>query len=324
MKSVNNHCKYGIAALLLIITSFAYGAGNTVKHFIGLSAEAGEWSLLPRESNLSASMGGAGAVGFVYDLQAGHFLFDLGLGVTAGQTVFSVPTWSHTFADQTDTEGDMFDYVCQLSHRRDAYTNVALQIPLMFGGQYKRFYAMAGVKFSFNAFTQADMTADLSTYGKYFQYLNGKKEYMFDRFFDQPPYNDLFFANRPLQSSNTTTFNVNLDASIEIGARLGFMTDHTGFDVPKSKVQYRLALFADYGVLDLHQAQNNNAADILSSDLTNAQSAIQMHDILSTSNAASAINNLLVGIKFTVLFQMPTRGNCIICRDAYTKFRSRK
>ena len=296
-------------------------ARNTdVKHLMGVSAEVGEWSLLPQGSSLNPSLGGAGSVGFVYDLQAGHFLFDLGVGITGGQTTFKVPDWSYTFADQTDSEGDMFDYVCSVSNRTDAYSNMAVKIPVLLGGQWEQFYALAGVKLGFNAFTQANMTADLSAYGQYFQYVNGQKVYMFDRFFDEPPYTDEFFANRKLAGSEKTSFNINLDASVEIGARLGFMTDHTGFDVPKSKVQYRLAVFADYGVLDLHQAQTCSAVDVTSQNVGGSENALQMHNILSTENVASAVNNLLVGIKFTVLFELPQTKGCVICRDGYSGF----
>ena len=315
---MKNTFQYGIIAILLIAGFCSAIARNTqVKHLMGISVEAGEWSLLPGESNLKSSLGGAGSVGFVYDLQAGHFLFDLGVGCTYGQTIFNVPQWSHTFSDQTDSEGDMFDYVCQVNKRTDAYSNLAIKVPVLLGGQWGRFYVLAGVKFGFNALTKADMTASLSAYGQYFQYVNGQKVYMFDRFFDEPPYTDEFFANRELVRSTKTSFNINLDASVEIGARLGFMTDHTGFDVPKSKVQYRLAVFADYGVLDLHKAQNNNSVDINSQNVGGSEEALLMHDILSTANVASIINNLLVGIKFTVLFELPKAKGCVICRDGY-------
>ncbi len=318
---VKNSLKYSLIAVWLMIGSaFAVARNTEVKHLLGVSAEVGEWSLLPQNSNLNSSLGGAGSVGFVYDLQAGHFLLDCGVGVTGGQTTFKVPDWSYTFADQTDSEGDMFDYVCSVNKRTDAYSNIALKVPLLLGGQYKRFYALAGVKFGFNAFTQTGMTANLSAYGQYFQYVNGQKVYMFDRFFDTPPYTDEFFANRELKSSEKTSFNVNLDVSVEIGARLGFMTDHTGFDVPKSKVQYRLAVFADYGVLDLHKAQGYSAVDVNSQNVGGSENALQMHNILSTENVASAVNNLLVGIKFTVLFELPQTKGCIICRDGYTGF----
>lgn len=318
---MKNTFQYSIIACLLWAVSCPATARNTdIKHLVGVSAEVGEWSLLPQGSSLNSSLGGAGSVGFVYDLQAGHFLFDLGVCITGGQTTFNVPDWSYTFTDQTDSEGDMFDYVCSVNKRTDAYSNIAVKVPLLLGGQWGRFYALAGVKVGVNAFTKANMTAALSAYGQYFQYVNGQKVYMFDRFFDEPPYTDAFFANRKLTGSEKTSFNVNLDASVEIGARLGFMTDHTGFDVPKSKVQYRLAVFADYGVLDLHKAQTGNAVDVNSQNVGGSENALQMHNILSTENVASTVNNLLVGIKFTVLFELPQTKGCVICRDGYSRF----
>lgn len=316
---MENNFKYGIIAVLLVASVGAWGRNSDVKHFMGLSVEAAEWSLLPAESKLTSSLGIAGSAGFVYDMQAGHFLLDFGVGVTGGTTKFRVPDRSYTIADQTDKEGDTFDYICQVNNREDAYSNLAVKIPVLLGGQWKRFYALAGVKFGFNALTKADMGASLTAYGHYFQYMDGHKEYTFDRFFDEPPYTDEFFANRKIKSSADAQFNVNIDVSLEIGARLGFMTDHTGFDVPKSKVQYRLALFADYGVLDLHKPQSFNPVDI-HAKVGSVENALQMNHILSTADVASSINNLLIGIKFTVLFELPQRPSCIICRDNYRKF----
>ena len=41
------------------------------------------------------------------------------------------------------------------------------------------------------------------------------------------------------------------------------------------------------------------------------------NDIITTQNFANTLNNFMVGLKFTVLFQLPEAGQCIICRDAY-------
>jgi hypothetical protein len=44
---------------------------------------------------------------------------------------------------------------------------------------------------------------------------------------------------------------------------------------------------------------------------------IVMNDIMSVDNFASRVNNLMVGLKFTVLFQLPKSGQCVTCRDNY-------
>jgi hypothetical protein len=61
---------------------------------------------------------------------------------------------------------------------------------------------------------------------------------------------------------------------------------------------------------------------------------LQVNDIMSTQTVntdgtvqpfAKSVNSLMVGIKFTVLFQMPEPGQCVICRDAYgSSIRSRR
>lgn len=309
--SVKNLNKYGLLAVILATTLNVYAGGTQVKNFVGVWAEAGDWTLLTRGSTLPNSLGGGGGIGFSYDLQANHFILDLGVGITGGQTIFRVPDFKSVLPNQIDAEGDAFNYVYSLTDRKDAYSNMMVQIPILFGGQYKRFYALAGVKFGFSAVTQAHISGSLTTYGSYFI---GDKQ-VWDDFRDMPELQ--FFTDKAVSAKTNTNFDVNLDVSIEIGARLGFMSDHTGFDVPKSKVQYRLALFADYGVLDIHKAQNNPA--LVTQNIYNQEdmiSGLRFGDILSTSNAASAINNLFVGIKFTVLFELPNKKGCVLCRDS--------
>ncbi len=297
--------------------AFAYKRPVTVKHLLGLYVEGGEWSLLPYDSKLNSSMGAAGALGFAYDLQAGHFILNTGVGVNYGATYFGIDDWNTTLADQTDKEGDTFDYIYKLHARQDAYSNLAVQVPLLLGGQYKRFYALAGVKFTYNAMTRTSTVADLNTVGRYYGIdASGKKTAMFDDFTNMPEYQ--FYENYSLKQKAKSSFNVDLDVSVEIGARLGFMTDDTGYDVPKSRTQYRLALFADYGLLDLHTA--GDKALITTPSTYNADdmlSGIQTNDILSTTKAAGSVKNLFIGVKFTILFELPQSGTCLMCRDGY-------
>jgi hypothetical protein len=48
-----------------------------------------------------------------------------------------------------------------------------------------------------------------------------------------------------------------------------------------------------------------------------APNKLILNDIMSTTGFASAVKNLMVGLKFTILFQIPEPGQCVICRDAY-------
>lgn len=309
---MKNLSKYGILVWALVVSMSTYAGGTQVKNFVGVWGEVGEWSLLTQGSTLSNSLGGSGGLGFSYDLQANHFILDLGVGITGGRTSFLVPNFASVLPNQVDVEGDMFNYVYSFSDRKDTYSNMMVQIPVLFGGQWKRFYALAGVKIGFSTLTASKISGALTTYGSY--YIGDKK--VWDDFKDMPEHQ--FFTDKMVSSKASTNFNINMDVSVEIGARLGFMTDHTGFDVPKSKVQYRLALFADYGVLDIHKLQNRNAIETPgiynSADMV---STLRFSDILSTNNIAASVNNLLIGIKFTVLFELPSPRQCVLCRDSY-------
>ena len=316
------------------------GAINArVDSYIGAFANIGEWSLLPKGSDYGPSFGVAGGGGFVYELQSRSnyspvdFLFDVGVGVTGGMTAFTQSTEATAILkDQLDLDGELFDYVYDLRNRHDQYRDVALQIPLMVGIQYGKFYAMVGAKIYSHIYTKSRSTGVLSTYGKYDD---------FDDFRDMPEYQ--FFSDIQLpragQPSPKTSLKLDIDASLEIGGRLGAVSDGTGFDVPKRTVEYRLAGFVDYGLLDVHYSldkpqlgtlDDNGAVVPLEKNLGynvdntypvyNTESMINnlvLTDIMSTTAFASKVNNLVVGLKFTILFQIPEPKRCVICNDGY-------
>ena len=301
-----------------------------VNSYIGAYANAGEWSLLPAESKTKPSLGGAGGVGILYELQAGklysptRFLFDIGLGAQGGATKFKqTDALMHVLPNQTDLQGDMFDYVYEIRDRQDQYTNVALQVPLMVGVQHHKFYMLAGVKVNYSLMTRANTKAVLNTYGRYAE---------FDDFRNMPDYQ--FFADRPLANAAKAKFDIDIDASIEIGGRLGVVTDAVGYDVPKRKIEYRLAAFADYGLLDIRKAfggtlplnpvlttpylyDTRPASPNYVYNTTTMVDGVAMNDILFTEGFAKAVNNFMIGLKFTILFQLPEPGQCVICNDAY-------
>lgn len=317
-KIVKNLKTYGIIALMLGIGTLA---NAQVKNYIGLWAEGGEWSLMTdKDCSYKNSMGVAGAAGLVYDLQAGHFIMDLGVGARYGLTSFNQSSNAQIeMADQLDKDGQRFTYVYDMKDRKDQYTDLSLQVPVLLGGQWGRFYCLAGVKANLSLLTQAKSKAKLTTWGEYTE---------FDHFTNMPEYQFFTDYNYNLPN-NTPNFNFNLDASAEIGARLGFYTTKTGWDVPKVKTQYRLALFADYGLLNLHSNPQGGALPALTPP--NAYSSVgsggqrvvndmvaglKLNDIMSTEAFRDhKVNNLLIGLKLTVLFELPKSPNCVICKD---------
>jgi len=320
---VKKHQSYWFLLLALLVSGTLQAKVNS---YIGAYANAGEWSLLPSESKTKPSLGGAGGVGFLYELQAGklyqptRFLLDVGIGVQGGATTFKqTDVLTQVLPNQVDLQGDLFDYVYEIRDRQDQYTNVAVQVPLMIGVQHHKFYMLAGVKVNYNVMTKSNAIGVLNTYGRYSD---------FDDFRNMPDYQ--FFTDRPLKNSSNPKLNLGVDASVEIGGRLGVITDAVGYDVPKRKIECRLAAFADYGILDIHKEvkgmklletpylyDTRPASPNYVYNTTTMVDGVLLNDIMSTEGFAKAVNNFMIGLKFTVLFQLPEPGQCVICHDAY-------
>ena len=301
-----------------------------VNNCIGAFAQVGEWSMLPSQSDYSPSLGVAGGAGFQYELQAGkkysptHFLFDLGVGATGGMTAYRQSrNFTLVNAGQHDLQNDLFDYIYDVRDRKDSYTNVALHVPVMIGVKHDRFYMLAGIKVYANIWTLTHATATMDTYGRYSQYIG---ETGIGDLRNKPDYQ--FFTDQHKDASVKTHLNLDLDATFEIGASVGPVYNGKGFDVPKAHADYRIAAFVDYGFLDLHtqgtkdpfvmpRYENNPASADYAYKKHTMIDQLQLNDIMSTNGFAKAVNNLVVGVKFTVLFQMPGKKICPLCRDAY-------
>lgn len=286
--------------------------------------------MLPNGSKYTGSIGVAGGVGFVYELRAGatysptRFLLDIGVGAWGGMTSFLQSSdMMDTLFNQQDLQNQQFDYIYELKGRKDRYNNIAAQVPLMVGVQHKRFYMLVGAKLNASVWTQTQSVAVLNTYGDYTRYGYGI-------FPNMPEYQ--FFENKAVQGGVKTSLNLDVDLSFEIGGRIGgVVTDAVGYDVPKNRIEYRLAAFVDYGLFDLHNQGTKQMLEtpslydtdpaspdyIYESESMILPNRLVMNDVMSTTGFASAVKNLMVGLKFTVLFQLPEPGQCVICRDAY-------
>ena len=309
--------------LLALLVSGSVSAKTEVDTYVGAYAQFGEWSLLLSNSQNMGSMGVGGGVGAQFELQLGpaysptRFLLDVATGATGGWTAFRwTPTQTATLAKQHDLNGELFDYEYDINDRSDNYSNIALHVPLMVGVQHKQFYMLAGAKLGFNLWTRTSATANATTYGVYESIGSTKGTPM-------PEYQ--FFDKKKISTSQASKLNMDVNVCLEIGARLGYFTNDVGYDVPKQRIEYRLAAFVDYGLFDIHVAGHNPAITMPSTYDTNPASKnyvyngtsmtdnVQLNDLLSTEGFASAVHNLMIGVKFTVLFQLPKARECVAC-----------
>ncbi len=303
-----------ICVLSILLASFLTPATAQVQHFLGAWAHGGEYSYLATldrsRFDMSSSLGGGGGIGFAYELRAGdHFLLNLGVGANTVWTRFKVPDCQYVMHNVIDSEGEVFDYIYNVEHRRDAYWVTSLQVPLMVGGQWGRFYFLAGAKFDMAFFTQTTMKADISTIGDYPQYIAQLHNIPQQGFVD----------NMPWVQQTRIGMKPNVTASFEIGCRLGEIYKETGYDVPSQKVQYRIALFADHGLLDPHIATQNDLMHIPATyNAGNPLTGLNASDVMAckeVSNIMGRFDTFMIGAKFTVLFRLPKAKSCVICRD---------
>ena len=339
--------KHQTYLVLLLALLFSGTMNAKVNNYIGGYGFLGEWTLRPSQSDYKPSLGVAGGAGFIYELQAGkayrpaRFLLDIGVGAWGGMTSYMQSSDMElslaemlkeakglpNLPDIYDLQGDKFDYMYEVRNRHDQYKSFAIQVPILMGFHYHRFYMLAGVKINSHIFTKAYTVGDITTYGRYedIPELRNMSDYQ-------------FFDNAKLNGSARTSLKLDVNACLELGGRLGLVTEASGYDVPKRKIEYRFAGFIDYGLTDVHSSESKLAFTTTKTYDTNPSSPdyvyqttsmidnLLVNDIMSTSKTdaagnvqpfAKSVTNLMVGVKFTILFQLPEEKKCVICNDAY-------
>lgn len=309
-----------ILLFLAVLTAFSTNLSAQVSHFMGAWAQAGEYSFKPTYDQsqgfeLKTSLGAGGGLGFVYEMRAGrHFLLDAGLGVNSAWTRFRVPDGKYPLHNMIDSEGEIFDYVYEVNRRKDAYLNTSLQVPVMVGGQWGKFYFLVGAKFDMAVLTLSTVKASVTTGGDY------SATYIMDPDILHDIPSQGFYNDMPFVDASPVALKPNVTASAEIGMRLGQVFNATGYDVPKQNVQYRIALFADYGLLDLHRSGESPLMHVPSQyETAMPLKGVKATDIMSSKEMADLggqFRSLMIGVKFTVLFRVPEKKACVICKDS--------
>ena len=244
-----------------------------------------------------------GGVGFgfdaTYNLEYGHFLFETGLDL---RILNSTSTYGFE-ATRLDKNypGTTYSYLFdKLGETRNLFQ---VGIPVMFGAQFDRYYFLAGVKVHYSAvgnYSQkgkydivVNDPALLEPYGMGIHDLNGKTGQAIK--FLQP---DLSIAaevgvdlDEWLQQSPKPADPKDKKKKVQPGQRLPFGREH---------IHYRAALFAEYGVL------NTNATPAaLPVDFASNQVEVQNSNTLLAYHGDTKLNNLFVGAKFIVQFEIP-------------------
>ena len=255
---------------------------------------------LNQKNALQQLIGGPGAgIDFTYNLEYGHFLFETGLDFR-----YLNSSSAYGFqAERTDLTYNakynyLFDRMTEMRHL------LQVGVPVMLGAQFSRYYFLVGAKIHYSIaapYSQKgkyDVTvydpAFIDPYGRGIYKLNGETDKPIK--FKQPDVSvaaefgidlDEWLQKQPRTDKDAKK----KQQQVKAGQRLPFGREH---------VHYRVALFAEYGVL------NTNATPAaLPMEFAGNQVEVQKSNTMLAMNGNTKLNNLFVGAKFTIQFEVP-------------------
>ncbi len=255
---------------------------------------------LNRSNALQQLTGGAGAgLNFTYNLEYGHFLFETGLDFR-----FLNSTSNYGFQAERLEQTRNAKYTYLFDKLAETRNMMQIGVPVMFGAQFSRYYFLLGAKVHYSFWSnysqkgRYDIVVDdpglLAPYGLGIHSLNGQTNQKIQ--FRQPDLSiaaefgidlDEWMQAQPRQDKDAKK----KQQSVKAGQRLPFGREH---------IHYKLALFAEYGVLNTNATPAANPVEFAAN-----QETVNNTNTFLAMNGDTKLNNLFVGAKFTVQFEVP-------------------
>jgi hypothetical protein len=272
---------------LCIIISFQSSIFNLfaqTTHNIYLSGSGGYSSFLLKDApGFTASGSWGGGFGAGYEMNVRAFILKLGAEFTylnAGLDLENFTQQVDLIDDDNPSESYTGNYT--FSGNSDRYRLADINIPLMLGFRTGSFYVLAGGKIGFSLFARSTTTATVLSTGTYTDYI--------DDFEDMP--NHSF-----LETKEKGEFTGKLLGNAYLSGELGFYLNAKS----DSKTKFRVAVFADYGLMDLRGNAISESLTLEREDVVPYRPYLNSF-IRSENLHGSLVNNLFVGLRFTVLF----------------------
>lgn len=274
-----------IFILLFVIVSLnTFNVFSQSRHNVALWGSGGYNTFLTPSSTVFTKGSIGGDIGVGYELHYKRFLLQTGAefgyyGARLGMDDFD------SELQLKDTEGEEYKGHFYFSENTDKYTYGNVNIPLMAGLQTGKFYFMLGGKFSLNVMGTSKVENTLTSTGEYLRFI--------EHFANMANHDFLTMEQRYEYPIN---FNINVSASAEIGMYLGSAYRIDG------KPKYRIALYGDYGLLDIHN--KSKKADLILNKRDGRYYFPGLNSyMLANPTVNKPVNTLYVGLKFTVIFQ---------------------
>ncbi|MCL2597077.1 MAG: hypothetical protein FWD66_05340 [Paludibacter sp.] len=199
-----------------------------------------------------------------------------------------------------DTEGWEYTGIFDLKNNTDRYQMAYMNIPLMFGFHLpKKWYFLVGAKYGLNIWGQSttgDKKTTVTSSGRYDQFIDDFKNMENHEFWK---YNRIYTTD--------ISFENNLAASLEIGKYLYI----------SNTFATRLAVFADYGFLNIHKDRVEGSIyinDPMNFGFENPPGVFNpRYNALLLSGRAykQTFTPFFIGLKLTLLFKLHESSDCM-------------
>jgi len=270
-------------------------------HFIGFWAEAGYAGWLTSMDGAKLFSGAAPSFGVGYRLFSNNFILQTGV---EGQYIWmkgSIPEIRRQeLMNDNDIPNEQFLMSIHMYNYTDVNMMVNVHVPLLVGYENGRFYALGGIKAGMNVLAKAVSSATMTTTADYEPYI-GMME-------DLPNHG---IGTAPVTSGEQNfRMGLNLTMHLEAGARLDKFKRYKAFHIRNHPYRVYLGAYLEYGMANVHTAVANGPMAGL--DLTHGVQANLVPMMLCNEMKNGTVNPLAVGVKFTMLFELPQHGKSYI------------
>ncbi len=312
-------------ALLAAMVSVQAQVDTRPTHYIGIDAGASYSHLFfgnvwkPYQS-VAKPLSGWGVDGSLfYEFEYQHFLLHTGLGVQFESSRNRLPVGDYTATVQ---EYPSMAYHYSFSNFEERTRYAVAHVPVMVGGQWEKAYFLVGAKLGFLPFGGSTKSrSQVQTWAT--------DEDIIDPLYDLPTHDmRTFEIEGAKQTVKYSPFNAMLSAEVGLNLdkrawanekerkRMDKAQRYRSLHRKKSlreRTHVRIALFADYGVSNLHSYQANPIPEGENSTggivAFNGLTDLQPYSMLGYSvHQNVALHNFLLGVKVAVRFEMPKKA----------------
>ncbi len=260
------------------------------QHHVAIWGMGGGSAFFEDAGQIRSGICGTGGLGVGYEWARKHFILQTGLDFSCLRGNLQMDDFVHE-VPMVDTEGQEYTGRYYFNENEDVYSLGYLQIPILAGARFGKFYFLAGGKIGVNLYGTSNVENLVKSTGQY------------DEFIGE-------FENMP--NHGFETCEAKADYSVKTGLNCAASLE-MGWQLLESEKKFpwmcRLGIVCDYGILDIH---TDSYSEPLIKEVSGmpyywpAMNSLVRSDFFS----GKSLRPLFVGVKFTVLFALPKKYDC--------------